>query len=131
MAFIREYGMALVLFLVLDGIWLSVAGPAFYFQELGSLMRDKPNFFVAGVFYLVYVAALTLLVVEPAIQTGTWRTAFLMGAVMGIAAYGTYDITNLSTIKGFTAKVAMVDLAWGTLLTAGVSAITVYFLKSA
>jgi len=71
---------------------------------------------VAGLFYLAYLVGVVILVSAPA--EGDIVKALLMGAVLGFVAYGTYDLTNLSTVAGFSPKVAVVDMAWGTLLTA-------------
>ncbi|WP_333630300.1 DUF2177 family protein, partial [Agrobacterium cavarae] len=43
--------------------------------------------------------------------------ALLSGAIFGFLAYGTYDMTNLSTLKGWTWRLCVVDIIWGTLLT--------------
>jgi uncharacterized membrane protein len=45
------------------------------------------------------------------------------GALFGLVAYATYDLTNLSTLKGFTTKLVLVDMLWGVCLTAAVSII--------
>jgi uncharacterized membrane protein len=100
----------------LDAVWLVLMGNRFYRSELGDLMRTEPNLVVAGLFYLAYVAGLVILVAGPA--EGDVLKALWMGAVLGFVAYGTYDLTNLSTINGFTPTVAAVDLAWGTSLSA-------------
>ena len=36
----------------------------------------------------------------------------------GFFAYATYDLTNLATLKDWPAVVSVVDLAWGTCVTA-------------
>jgi len=59
-----------------------------------------------------------LLVVQPAASNGGWTAALWMGAVLGLVAYGTYDITNLSTLRGWSLTIAAVDLAWGVVVTA-------------
>ena len=110
------YIASAVIFFPLDFLWLSTMGKNFYKPELGSLMLDSPNLMVAGVFYLAYLVGVVILVSAPA--EGDIVKALLMGAVLGFVAYGTYDLTNLSTVAGFSPKVAVVDMAWGTLLTA-------------
>ena len=54
-----------------------------------------------------------------------------MGAVLGLVAYGTYDITNLATLKNWSRDPgSLADLAWGTVRSApsrplaGYSAVT-------
>jgi len=110
------YIASAVIFFPLDFLWLSTMGKNFYKPELGSLMLDSPNLVVAGLFYLAYLVGVVILVSAPA--EGDIVKALLMGAVLGFVAYGTYDLTNLSTVAGFSPKVAVVDMAWGTLLTA-------------
>lgn len=110
------YGACALVFFPIDFAWLSTVGKWFYFKELDGLLLERPNLVVAGVFYLAYVAGVVVLVAAPA--EGDVMKALLMGAVLGFVAYGTYDLTNLSTIKGFSPTVAVVDIAWGTALTA-------------
>ncbi len=105
-----------VVFFPLDFVWLTLTGKNFYRRELGDLLLEQPNLMIAAGFYLAYVAGLVILVAAPA--EGNVLRALLMGAVLGLVAYGTYDLTNLSTMRGFTPTVALVDMAWGTVLTA-------------
>ena len=105
-----------LVFFPLDFLWLSQTGKSFYRRELGGLLLEQPNLGVAALFYIAYVAGVVILVGAPA--NGDWVKALLMGAVLGFVAYGTYDLTNLSTVKGFTVTVAAIDIAWGTFLTA-------------
>lgn len=106
--------------LVLDLIWLGVVARDFYRQSLGSLMADNVNLAAAFGFYLIYSIGLYVFVAQPAVQSGDWQNAALMGALFGLVAYATYDLTNLAVMKGFPLSVAVVDMAWG----AGVSAVT-------
>lgn len=110
------YAACAVIFFALDFIWLSVMGPRFYQPQLGSLLLPNPNLLIAGLFYLAYLVGVVALVAGPA--QGDVGKALLYGAILGFVAYGTYDLTNLSTVSGFTPTVAVVDMAWGTVLTA-------------
>ena len=110
------YAATALVFFPIDFVWLSTMGKGFYGRELGSLLLDEPNLVIAGLFYLAYVAGIVILISAPA--EGDVMKALLMGAVLGFVAYGTYDLTNLSTVRGFTPMVAAVDMAWGTALTA-------------
>ncbi len=77
----------------------------------------------------MYAVAIVVLAVLPALRGGGWTTALLYGALLGMAAYGTYDITNLATLKDWPSLVSMVDWAWGTVLTVAMLAffVTRYF----
>jgi len=107
-----------VVFLGLDAIWLSQVGLGLYRREIGALLLEQPNLPVAGLFYLLFVAGIVLLVVQPAAADGDWLAALWMGALLGLVAYGTYDITNLSTLRGWSPTIAAIDVAWGAALTA-------------
>lgn len=115
---------AVVLFLLIDMVWLLWLGRSFYVSEIGDLLRQPPNMGAAGAFYILYVTGLMVMVVWPAVQGGSVGQAVLYGAILGLIAYGTYDLTNLAVMKGFTTKIAVIDMIWGTVLTGTVSGIT-------
>lgn len=115
MDYVIAYLACAIVFFPIDYVWLSRMGPAFYKPQLGGLLRDNPNLAVAGLFYLAYLAGLVLFAVAPADSVAH---AVALGAALGFIAYGTYDLTNLSTVRGFTVPVAIVDIAWGMALSA-------------
>lgn len=117
--------VAAVLFLVIDMVWLLWLGRSIYVTEIGDILRQPPNFPAAAAFYVLYVTGLMIMVIWPAVQAQSVSHALLYGALLGLIAYGTYDLTNLAVMKGFTAKIAIIDMIWGTVLTASVSALTV------
>jgi uncharacterized membrane protein len=110
------YAACALIFFPLDFIWLSSMGKTVYRREIGGLLLDSPKLIIAAAFYLAYLVGVVVLVAAPA--EGDVLKALALGAVLGFVAYGTYDLTNLSTIKGFTPTIAVIDMAWGTALTA-------------
>jgi uncharacterized membrane protein len=98
-----------------------VIAKKFYRSQIGGLLLQNPNMLAALLFYIIYVIGIVLLVLNPAIEKNSLAHAVKYGAVFGFAAYATYDLTNLATLKGFTSTVVIVDLIWGTLLTATVA----------
>ena len=130
MRFIVAYIAVAVVFFGLDFLWLSRFALDMYKREIGPLLLDQPNLLISTLFYLVFVLGLVLLVVLPALNGGGWVSALWMGAVLGLVAYGTFDITNLATLKGWSQTLALADLAWGTALSA-VSATAGYLVVSA
>lgn len=118
MRFVIAYLATAVVFLALDALWLSQLALGIYRRELGSLLLDSPNLAVAGLFYLIFILGLVFLAVLPGVDAGSWWRALWMGALLGLVAYGTYDITNLSTLRGWSLTVTVLDLAWGTVLSA-------------
>jgi uncharacterized membrane protein len=112
--------------LAIDGVWLATMSKRFYAARLGSLMTASPRLAPAGVFYLLYALGITLLVAVPAVNDGTaLLKVFAYGALLGLVAYGTYDLTNQATLKDWPVVVTVVDLVWGALLTGVVSIISV------
>lgn len=126
---ISHYVVVLVVFLAIDSIWLSTAGRTIYVTEIGQLLRDRPNFVVAFAFYALYAFGLLAFVVQPAVSETAYARALVYGGLFGLVAYATYDMTNLATLKGFTTKIAMIDLAWGTVLSAIVSVTSVWLIR--
>ena len=119
--FAIAYLAAAAAMLVLDAIWLSTMVPRIYQPALGDLIADKPNFAVAGVFYLLYLVGVVVFAVLPALETRSLLHALGMGALLGAVAYGTYDFTNLSTLRNWPVGLSFIDVAWGTVLTAVVA----------
>jgi uncharacterized membrane protein len=117
----KAYACTLIVFFGLDLLWLGVVARGFYTSQLGSLMRENINFVAAGGFYLAYVAGIVFFAVYPAITGDSWQRAAINGVFLGLIAYGTYDMTNLATLKDWPLSVSLVDLAWGGVIT-GVSA---------
>jgi len=116
------YAGTLLSFLLIDAIWLGLIAKSFYRDQLGDLMLRSPNFAVAAIFYLFFAAAIVVLAVRPGLDAGSLWTTVGYGALLGLAAYGTYDMTNLSTLKGWPVTLSIVDMVWGTVLTAAASA---------
>ena len=119
----KIYVAALVGFLAIDMLWLGVVARGFYRRHLGFLFADQVNWWAAFSFYLLFVAGVLVFAVVPALQAGSLSRALLLGGLLGLLTYGTYDLTNLATVKSWPLVVTLVDMAWGTVLTAAVSGI--------
>jgi uncharacterized membrane protein len=115
---------------VFDAIWLSVVASKFYKSQIGGLLLEKPNMTAAVIFYVIYVVGIVAFVLSPALEKDSWQYALGYGALFGFVAYATYDLTNLSTLKGFTTKLVIVDMLWGVCLTAAVSVISYGIIKT-
>lgn len=122
MPYVIAYISTAVVFFALDYLWLTRIAIGFYREHIGTLLLAAPNFAAAGIFYLFYVVGLVYFAVMPAVSAGTLVTALVNGALLGLLAYGTYDMTNLSTLKGWSLQVSLVDMAWGAFLSAAASA---------
>lgn len=120
-AFLRLHIATLVVFLAIDMVWLGWIARGFYRAQIGGLMRDDVNWTAALLFYVLFIAGLLVFAVIPALDRSLVRAA-LAGGFFGLVAYATYDLTNLATLRGFPARVAVADLAWGFVVSALTSA---------
>ena len=108
---------------VFDGAWLLGVARGFYRTHLGFLMAERPNWAAAGAFYLLYAIGVTVFATQPGIDDGSAVTAAWRGGLFGLVAYATYDLTNMATLRGWPTIVTIVDMAWGTVLSAAVAGI--------
>lgn len=111
------YAVAVVAFLVVDGAWLMVVMKPLFVDMLGDMLRQPIRIGPAAGFYVVYVMGVLFFAVAPALATGRWQDAAIRGVILGLLAYGTYDMTNLSTLSGYKASIAFLDTAWGGAVT--------------
>ncbi len=110
-----SYLAALAAFCGLDFVWLSYAGEAIYRPAIGELLRSGFDAPAAVAFYLIYVFGLVFLAIRPAARL---TQAMSRGAVYGLCAYATYDLTNQATLRHWPLALSLVDMAWGTALSA-------------
>lgn len=109
---------------LIDGVWLGVVANKLYKSELGNLLRPKPDMVAAVLFYVIYVIGIVVFAVLPAAGSDSAWVALGLGGLFGLVAYATYDLTNLATLKDFSRKIVVIDMVWGTVLTASVSVLT-------
>ena len=74
----------------------------------------------------MFVVGVVALAVVPALQEGSVLGALWRGALLGLLAYATYDLTNLATIRDWPWQVSAIDLVWGTCLN-GVVAVAGFY----
>jgi len=109
----------------LDYIWIGNVMNRFYldaFASFGRIAEDKfvPLLWAAGIVYLILPTAIYVFVILPA---HSLRQASAKGALFGLLFYGLYDFTNLATIQGWSVTVTFVDVTWGIVICAILSAL--------
>jgi uncharacterized membrane protein len=110
-----SYLAALAVFCGLDFVWLGATGETIYRPAIGELLRSGFDAPAAVAFYLIYVGGLVFLAIRLAARL---TQAMTRGAVYGFCAYATYDLTNQATLRYWALKLSLVDMAWGTALSA-------------
>ncbi len=124
----KRFFVVFIVFLAIDFVWLAKIAPSFYKAHLGHLMADKVSYLPALIFYVTYIIALLVFVINPAMAAGSLVKAAYLGALIGFAMYGTYDFTNMATLRGWPTVVTVVDLIWGTFITTTTSVISTLIL---
>ena len=113
--------------LPLDGVWINLVAKDFYAARIGHLLAPSPSLVPALAFYLLYWLGIVALVVRPALERGAAvARAARDGALFGLVAYGTFDLTNQALLRDWPTIVTLADLGWGTLLTAVTATISLY-----
>ncbi|MGC6767113.1 DUF2177 family protein [Enterococcus sp. LJL128] len=126
-ALIRLYLLSAGVFLVFDLFWLLIASKKLYQQFIGHLM-GQTQLIPAILFYLLYIVGVLFFVVVPGIEKNSVWYVLGSGALLGLICYATYDLTNLATLNGWPVMMTVIDLAWGTFVTAATAGI-VYWLN--
>jgi uncharacterized membrane protein len=102
----------------LDTVWLISTNATVYRPVLGSVLINGFRPVPAILFYVLYLVGVVIFAVAPAIRSGRWRDAPIMGALFGFFCYATYDLTNQATLIVWATQITVMDLCWGTFLTA-------------
>ena len=121
--------IASIIFLIIDVIWLSFATKSFYRPLIGNLLADKPVMWAAALFYILYVFGMSLIVIQPCIYSDSIFKTIYTGFVFGLVAYGTYNLTNMAVLNGWSPTVTFVDMFWGGSLTAVSASTGLYIAK--
>lgn len=128
--YITMFFAVLVPMVIMDGVWLGVISKSFYARHLGFLMTSHPNWIAIVVFYILYAIGIAVFVVQPGLASGASMIKVgLLGAFLGLVAYGTYDLTSHAIVNNWPGIVTMVDMVWGACITGIVSVIAYMILK--
>lgn len=114
---IFSYSSVLLCFLCLDAIWLGFLARDFYSSALGPMLKQQIDIWPAVLFYVFYAAAIVFFALGGAGDRFPMRKAALRGALLGLTAYGAYDLTNLATLRDWPLAMSLVDMAWGMTVT--------------
>jgi uncharacterized membrane protein len=125
--FIKLYGITLIVFFLIDITWLAVVAPRLYQSQIGHLMSSTVNVPAAAIFYLLFIIGMVYFAIQPSIIANSPWQALLVGAFFGLITYATYDLTNLATLKDWPILITIIDMTWGTTLSA-LTSIVVFFV---
>jgi len=120
--YVAAYAGTAIVMVALDMLWLGVIAKPMYQQGIGHLMAERPNVGVAVLFYLLYALGVVIFAVSPQHNGSSWAITLAMGALFGFFAYATYDLTNLATLRDWPLRLSLIDIGWGTLVSAAAAA---------
>jgi uncharacterized membrane protein len=109
------YLATLIVLIPVDFLFLGTVAKGFFTSEVGDMLGEI-RLAPAILFYLLYVAGILVFVSGPV--AATWQSTLLYGALFGFFCYATFELTSLSLLKHWTWRVVMVDVSWGTFVTA-------------
>jgi uncharacterized membrane protein len=121
--FLKIYGIAFIIFFIVDILWLSLIAKKLYAQYLGAFLGPV-KWVPAILFYLFFVAGLVFFVIQPALLKDSLSYVIFAGMFFGFITYATYDLTNLATINNWPLNITIIDLIWGSVLGGSVSTLT-------
>jgi uncharacterized membrane protein len=124
------FASASIIFLILDALMLTFVMRPLFEKHLGDLMLPELRLLPAAIFYLGYVAGLTYVVSWPALLAGDPKAAVIPAAIIGAMAYGTYEFTSYTIMKVWHPMLVIVDVTWGTIVTALVAAGSVWITRA-
>ena len=127
MAFFVAYIAALVIFGVIDILWLTFVGAKLFRDTLGDVLAQDVRMAPAIAFYLLYSLGVVFFAIAPALRDASVMTALINGAMFGLMTYATYDLTNYATVRNWTLNLTIIDLSYGAALTA-VTALLGYWI---
>lgn len=117
----KIYCLMLLVFLIIDFVWLGIIAKGFYSRHLGHLMKDSVNWTAAILFYLVFIAGMLVFVIQPAAAAQSAMRGLWLGMFYGLVTYATFDLTSLALLKGWSTTIVVVDIIWGIVLSGAVS----------
>jgi len=118
---LKLYAGTAVVFFAIDIVWIGVVAQGFYDRNIGFLLAEDVRWGAALLFYGIYIAGILVFAVVPGLEAGSLGRTAALGAFLGFFAYATFDLTSLALFQGFPTRVAVVDMIWGTVLTASVA----------
>ena len=109
------YLATLIVLIPIDFLFLGLVAKGFFTSQVGDMLGEI-RLAPAILFYLLYVIGILVFVSGQA--GATWQSTLFYGGLFGFFCYATFELTSLSLLKHWTWPVVMVDVSWGTFVTA-------------
>ncbi len=107
----------LVVFSLIDFLWLGLIARKLYQKTIGFMMADKPNIVAAVIFYVLFAIGLNIFVINSNLKSHHFNDLLLKAALFGLFSYATFDLTSQAIFKRWPLLITIVDMLWGIILT--------------
>ena len=114
------YLITLITFLIIDGVWLYIMNSRFYAPKLGDIIGPDVMLLPAFIFYLLIALGAVIFIIVPSKDWWSGWMLFWRGGLLGVVAYGTYDLTNQALVANWPTIVTIVDMSWSFVLMGSV-----------
>ena len=136
MNFLKLFIISLVLFIILDGIWIST-NFNYYMTVLKKIQKEPfvlkiPPIIIS---YICLSIALYLYLkfiiyeIKEQKNTNKYLIAVLYGFLFGLAVYGTYSFTCCTYFKNYTYYDGFKDTLWGIILFCIIGLIFIHYYE--
>ena len=126
MTYVVAYVAVLIVFGMIDAVWLTTMGPLLYRPALGDILAQNLRVVPAIAFYLMYPIGIMVFAVLPGLRAQSPLAAAALALLFGALAYATYDLTNYATLRNWTLQITVVDIGYGA-LASSIAATAGYF----
>ena len=126
MAYVVAYVTVLIVFGMIDAVWLTTMGAMLYRPALGDILVQNLRVVPAIAFYLLFPVGIVVFAVLPGLRAQSPLTAATLALLFGALAYATYDLTNYATLRNWTLQITVVDIGYGA-LASSIAAAAGYF----
>jgi uncharacterized membrane protein len=109
------YLATFVVLIPIDFLFLGTVAKSFFQSQVGDMLGEV-RIAPAILFYLLYVVG--ILVFVSGLPDATWQSTLLYGGLFGFFCYATFELTSLSLLKHWTWPVVIMDVSWGSFVTA-------------
>jgi uncharacterized membrane protein len=123
------YAVSIPVFFTVDMIWLGVIARGFYRNALEPLLAPNVNWIAAIIFYMLFLVGILVFALLPGMERRSLVYTVAMAALFGFISYATYDLTNLATLRDWPLMLSIVDMIWGSFLSASTATMT-YLIMS-
>lgn len=125
---LMAFGLCTIVLGLMDFLWLSFATPRYYSPLMGELLRRDVQMVPAIAFYLIFAFGLAHFAVSENVGASSKKIAF-DGGLVGLIGYGTYNLSALAVIKGWSLSLTIIDMVWGVSVSAFTALLTSLILK--